>query len=103
MSFVPTSLILRFALLIVILPAIANGSAGAWNHGINGLTTKTSLHLALSAADQELLTRKWDEIGQHLTRQSTGAEGTYGNLEYENGYFLRISGEKGYILIPYFD
>lgn len=46
---------------------------------------------------------RWNEIGEDLKTEKNPLAGTYAELGYGSGYFLRWSTNKGFILVPYYD
>lgn len=64
---------------------------------------KSSFVVGLSDEDRQKMKSLWNEIGEDLKTEQNAAAGTYVNLGYYNGYFLRWTIDKGFILISYYD
>jgi hypothetical protein len=103
--------IVKFAfvlILSVLLTQTTNSqeeSPPEWSPKLNKFHNyKSSFVVGLSSLeDMRKMETLWNEIGEDLKIEQNDFAGTYVNLGYESGYFLRWTLNKGFILIPYFD
>jgi hypothetical protein len=64
---------------------------------------KSSFLVGLMPEDKKKMETLWNEIGEALKTEQNELAGTYAEIGYGSGYFLRWSTREGFILIPYFD
>lgn len=98
---------MRYLCLLVVLMAASLNTYSQRTWWENGLTrlgdNKRGFEVGLGVSEKVMLEKRWSELGESLATESTGFEGTYAEIGYSSGYFLRFSAKHGFILIPYFD
>ena len=99
-----TIFLIVFFLLGFSQPVKSQQAANPYSDWSSGLKiSKNRLTVGLLPDERQQMENIWNEIGGELKSEQNAITGTYVNSGYENGYFLRWSSNKGFILIPYFD
>lgn len=89
-------------LLFLISPVYCQPDVEFWWPEVTSLNaSKPAFALGLSQNEVEQMKKLWKQLAKDP--KDKYYSGTFGKIGYEGGYLLRVSSERGFILIPYSD